>query len=203
MTATGLAARAGVSKSFISQLESGRTSASLATLGRIAGALGVSTGQLLAQSEGETQRVEGSAGARLLYSRLNATMPPGTRLLSTTAASAHALVTIPPGGRAQGAARSGAALVVTGLAGTVAAGTTAPSSSVELMPGEVASLEPEGSYELSNRGSGAAVVLVAAPTTAELPELVRAAPARPELYDNVGPLRLVTMRARRAAQRSR
>ncbi|HET9493258.1 MAG TPA: helix-turn-helix transcriptional regulator [Chloroflexia bacterium] len=203
MTATGLAARAGVSKSFISQLESGRTSASLATLGRIAGVLGVSTGQLLASSTGEAQRGEERAGPRLLYSRQTAGLSPGTRLLSSAAAEAHAVVSIPPGGRARGAAGAGAALVVTGLAGTVAATATTDPRAVEISAGDVAILEPDGAYEMSNQGSGAAVLLVAAPTPADLPEVVRAAPAGPELYESVGPLRLVTMRARRAAERSR
>ena len=63
MTATHLAAAAGVSKSFISQLESGRTSASLATLARIATALDVPTGALLTSAAGSPDSIADGATA--------------------------------------------------------------------------------------------------------------------------------------------
>src|ERR1700758_654282 len=47
-TLNDIAARAGVSESFLSQLERGRTSASVASLQRIAGALGIEVSDLFA-----------------------------------------------------------------------------------------------------------------------------------------------------------
>lgn len=57
MSLRTLAARAGVSSSFISQLENGRTNASIASLRRIAGALGVTPAQLLDDAAAHTRGV--------------------------------------------------------------------------------------------------------------------------------------------------
>lgn len=57
MSLRGLAASAGVSSSFLSQLENGRTNASVASLRKIATALGVSPAQLLDSGAGHTRGV--------------------------------------------------------------------------------------------------------------------------------------------------
>ncbi|RGE23269.1 helix-turn-helix domain-containing protein [Leucobacter sp. wl10] len=57
MSLRTLAAAAGVSSSFLSQLENGRTNASIASLRKIAGALGVSPAQLLDSGAGHTRGV--------------------------------------------------------------------------------------------------------------------------------------------------
>lgn len=57
MSLRALAAAAGVSSSFLSQLENGRTNASIASLRKIASALGVSPVQLLDSGKGHTRGV--------------------------------------------------------------------------------------------------------------------------------------------------
>lgn len=57
MSLRALAAAAGVSSSFLSQLENGRTNASIASLRKIASALGVSPAQLLDSTGGHTRGV--------------------------------------------------------------------------------------------------------------------------------------------------
>ncbi|MFT4231789.1 MAG: cupin domain-containing protein [Leucobacter sp.] len=57
MSLRALAAAAGVSSSFLSQLENGRTNASVASLRKIAGALGVSPAQLLDSAAAHTRGV--------------------------------------------------------------------------------------------------------------------------------------------------
>lgn len=57
MSLRALAASAGVSSSFLSQLENGRTNASVASLRKIAAALGVSPAQLLDDSSAHTRGV--------------------------------------------------------------------------------------------------------------------------------------------------
>lgn len=57
MSLRGLAQRAGVSSSFLSQLENGRTNASVGSLRKIAAALGVSPAQLLDESPTHTRGV--------------------------------------------------------------------------------------------------------------------------------------------------
>lgn len=57
MSLRALASAAGVSSSFLSQLENGRTNASVASLRKIAGGLGVSPAQLLDSAAGHTRGV--------------------------------------------------------------------------------------------------------------------------------------------------
>lgn len=57
MSLRALASAAGVSSSFLSQLENGRTNASIASLRKIASALGVSPAQLLDSGAGHTRGV--------------------------------------------------------------------------------------------------------------------------------------------------
>ncbi|WP_416443609.1 helix-turn-helix domain-containing protein [Leucobacter sp. HNU] len=57
MSLRALAAAAGVSTSFLSQLENGRTNASVASLRKIAGALGVSPAELLDERAAHTRGV--------------------------------------------------------------------------------------------------------------------------------------------------
>ena len=202
MTATRLAASAGVSKSFISQLETGRTSVSLATLERIADALGVTTGHLLARQQQSAASDSAADDTRLLHSRQYTTATAGLRVISDVQVSAHAILTILPGRRARGRAERGTALLVAGLRGT--ARVEASATEINVGEGEVAVLGPAGEYFILNDGPVAAAVLISAPSAAELPEIVRAASGgQTTEYDTAGPLRLVTMRARRAAMRLR
>jgi transcriptional regulator with XRE-family HTH domain len=202
MTATRLAASAGVSKSFISQLETGRTSASIATLERIADALGVTTGHLLARQQLSADSNSAGEGTRLLHSRQSTPAAAGLRVISDVQVSAHAIVTIPPRRKARGRAERGASLLVAGLHGS--ARIEASAAEISIGEGEVAVLKPAGEYFLLNDGPVAAAVLTSARSIDELPELVRASSGGPPTeYGTAGPLRLVTMRARRAAERLR
>lgn len=60
-----LAARVGVSQPFLSQLERGSVAASIATLHRVAGALGVPAGALLSPPPTEVVVVRADQGARI------------------------------------------------------------------------------------------------------------------------------------------
>lgn len=202
MTATHLAAAAGVSKSFISQLESGRTSASLATLARIATALDVPTGALLTSAAGSPQSIADGDHHRLLHSRDQLPATPGTRLLSDVPAAVHAAVTLAPGGVARGTVEPAGGLLLTGLRGTVTVSTQ--SGAMAITAGEVATVERAGEYELLNDGHGPASVLVSAAAQQDLPGVAHQDRADgATAYDTSGPLRLVTMRARRTAARAR
>jgi transcriptional regulator with XRE-family HTH domain len=204
MTATSLAAAAGVSKSFISQLESGRSSASLATLGRIATALDVPTGLLLSAASPQPNSSANVEQANLLHSRDQLPGGPASRLLADLKVAAHALVTLPPGRRAEGNAEAGGGLLLTVLRGGVTVHTRL--ATLGIAAGDVATLEPAGEYELLSEGPGPAQVLVSGQSPAELPRIVNAGPgatAHEPAYDTTGPLRLVSMRARRAAGKAR
>jgi DNA-binding XRE family transcriptional regulator len=202
MTATALAAAAGVTKSFISQLESGRTSASIATLERIASALQVPASALLAATPSTPSGNRGRPRSRLLHARDVLPSTPGTRLLSDAPASAHAVVTVAPGGVASGLTLQQGSLLVSGLRGTVQLRTR--ETTISISAGDIAEALPGGEYELVNQGYSPATVLVSATAAEDLPRVGGRSPVADAIsYDAAGPFRLVTMRARRAAERVR
>jgi hypothetical protein len=93
--------------------------------------------------------------------------------------------------------------MLTGLRGTVVVRTEG--ATLAVAAGEVASFAPTGGYELLNDGPGPASVLFSTPSANDLPRLVPATGVAAEslAYDTSGPLRLVSMRARRAAEKVR
>jgi transcriptional regulator with XRE-family HTH domain len=164
MSATQLATRSGVSKSFISQLESGRTSASIATLGRIADALGVSTGHLLSPSRSEVAPHAPGTPACLLFSREKSLATPGLNMLGTAQVSVHAVAVIPPGDVARGHAEAGSSLVVTCLRGSVQLSESGDAPPLTVSEGDVASLQRAGDYSVVNSGPITAFLLISAPS---------------------------------------
>jgi len=210
MTAARLAAAAGVSRSFISQLESGRTSASLATLTRLAAALDVPTGVLLLADEPvDDGQARQDAAPKLLYGRDTLSTAPSVRVLSETSGGVLGVVSVPRGGfAATGYLPRGGRLFITGLRGS--GEVQVHSGSQSIGAGEVAIVEHDGDYRLLNEGAVPAVLLLVAASIEQLPRisLIR----RQELdspriafpaSDNSGAMRLVNMRARRAAERAR
>jgi transcriptional regulator with XRE-family HTH domain len=95
---TETAAHAGLSKGFLSQLERGRTRASIATLRRLAAVLEVPLPELLTEPATATDR----AGIRPKVSRSRA--PGSDRLLTPTGLPGFQVLesTVPPGGASAG-----------------------------------------------------------------------------------------------------
>lgn len=94
-----LAARAGFSPSFVSQVENGHTSPSIASLGRLASCLGLGLSDFFDQVEGETPAVARAEQRRELtstWSRARLEPLVGHRALATLEGL---LLTIEPGGR--------------------------------------------------------------------------------------------------------
>lgn len=94
-----LATQAGFSPSFVSQVENGLTSPSIASLSRLGQCLGVGLSEFFDQAEGELRRVSRTAQRRNLTSgwsraRLEALVPHGA-----LTALDGLLLTIDPGGR--------------------------------------------------------------------------------------------------------
>ena len=202
MTATRLAEAAHVSKSFISQLESGRSSASLETLERISNALGVSTGTLLAPATRAASLSTASHDSALWTSNELAHGAPGVLPLSDARLEAHAVVVLPQGRTARPVVQDHMLLVAV-LRGKVSV--DLPGAAFEASDGDIVRVESAGTYQLKNIGTGPALALVSAPTIDALPSLVDPPESgRSALtFDATGPLRLVAMRARRAAARAR
>jgi transcriptional regulator with XRE-family HTH domain len=197
MTASRLATAARVSKSFISQLESGRTSASLATLQRIAGALGVSPGTLLAPAP--PAQVVSDDGSVILHTRDMLPVTDGINLISQESTNAHAILTLLEGSTASGQGDGDPQLVAV-LRGKVSLQTE--SGSLLVSPGDIARVS-SGHYLLTNEGPGPALVLVSARSAGALPLVAADRPQRDRRnVDAGGPLRLVAMRARRAAEKA-
>jgi transcriptional regulator with XRE-family HTH domain len=200
MTATQLAAAVHVSKSFISQLESGRTSVSLATLGRIAAALEVPTGVLLASAPESPNPNAHGHGVRIIYRSYQGITESGLRVIGAAPVGSHATVALNPGHMVRGKVEPGGRILLTMISGAATLRTEV--ESFPLAAGDVALLERPGTYNLQNEERKITVVLLSVPTTRDLPDVVRTTVTLPERqsYDSGGPLRLVSMRARRSAE---
>ncbi len=198
MTASRLASAAQVSKSFISQLESGRTSASLETLHRIASALGVSPGALLDPAQSAPLVPDGRSA--ILHARDMLPVAEGINMISQEPTNAHAVLTLIEGSAASGQGDSDPQIVAV-LRGKLSL--RAESGSLKISAGDIARVS-SGHYLLANEGPGPASVLVSARSAGALPQvaLVESSQRGRGNIDAGGPLRLVAMRARRAAEKA-
>lgn len=204
LTLTSLASASGLTKGFISQLEAGRSSPSLASLTKLAEALGTTPADLISESPGDqvqsTQKPHAHRSVSLrssvpeltLVDRVGntsyfvATLYTGSRLVSYRAghsSSAKAFITIRHG------------LVRLRQEGT----------DLSLSEGDLATWDASGAYVVENNGVGRAEILICLPSSAKPPQLQAGVRAiKPVASAPVeGPFRLIAMRAeRRLAERS-
>jgi len=209
MTVAGLAEASHLTKGFISQVESGRSNPSLASLGRISQALDVPLSRLISSDDDGLGR-EPSEGPMViptgnLYHELS-----GLTALTGAHAGTHFLATIPPRHALSGSANSApvtqALTVVLKGAIKITQGTLTASAS----GGALSTWDSSSAYALENRGREEAILLIFLPTGVARPTLVplRAHTGEPTLPGGrnasaEGPLRLVAMRAQRQAERRR
>ena len=210
MTVAGLAQASHLTKGFISQLESGRSNPSLASLGRISQALDIPLSRLI--SHDDDQILEPTEGPLViatgnLYHEFS-----GLTALTSAQAGTHFLATIPPRFALSGSAgsqtgRVGPALAVV-LNGMMEVSQGSVSASAP--SGSLSTWDPDLSYSLENHSQDEAILLlflpvgVARPTLVPLQTQASEQPLRPRHSNSSeGPLRLVAMRAERLAERRR
>jgi len=212
MTLTALAGASGLTKGFISQLESGSSGVSLVSLERIAAALELPLVSLMSPegyspAEGESDVAPGPLliAARNLYQETT-----GLAQLAAASAGAHFLASLPPFSMFSSPIdlqsekrRDGIAVV---LQGSLLLRHF--STELRVSAGEVASWDCAGQYSLENHAATLARALIFMPDGAPLPALVRlprpsAASSSVAYAAGQGPMRLVEMRARRQAERRR
>ncbi|HYO49374.1 MAG TPA: helix-turn-helix domain-containing protein, partial [Chloroflexia bacterium] len=200
-----------LSKGFISQVESGRSNPSLASLQRIASALGVPLASLWGETKSHEQLLQRSAGFRVLR-RISprSLSEPFLTLLADGPQGIMARLTLAAGRAVESAAsppaESGVATcaLVGGSARFVCAGEQA-----SLSPGDVATWDAgHYSYRVENVGPAIATLLLTLPAGSLLPRMIAVSAPAPiggkiGLPLGDGPFRLVAMRAERASARRR
>jgi len=204
LTLTKLASVSGLTKGFISQLESGRSSPSLTSLTKLADALGTTPAGLISEAtydqdqSAQQPHAHRSVGLRSSVPEIKlvdragntsyfvATLYAGSRLVSHRlrhGSSAKAFITIRHG------------LVRLRQAET----------DLSLSEDDLATWDASGSYVVENNGVGRAEILLCLPSSVEPPQLQAGVRAiKPVISAPVeGPYRLIAMRAeRRLARRS-
>jgi transcriptional regulator with XRE-family HTH domain len=224
LSLAGLAQASGLTKGFLSQIESGRSNPSLASLGRIAQALGTSATNLLAEPNK-------SAIGTLLTPSLPVKIPVARNVkaggqievLQAVEGGAHLIVELTPDVELRSRLAHAQATVLCvpleGLARVAQAGST-----LSLAVGSVAAWDGGTPYAVRTGSKSPARLLLFVPSMLPLPTLHRvnvsepavggdtlvrpgAVPARsvagPAATAGDGPLRLVAMRAQRLAERKR
>jgi transcriptional regulator with XRE-family HTH domain len=223
LSLAGLAQASGLTKGFLSQIESGRSNPSLASLGRIAQALGTSATNLLAEPNK-------SAGTPLTPSLpvkipVERTVRAGGQIevLQAVEGGAHLIVELTPDVELSSRmAHEQATVLCVPLEGV--ARVVQPGGSIPLAVGSVAAWDGGTPYAVRTGSNSPARLLLFVPYTLPLPTLHRlnkpepavggdtlarpgAVPARsvagPAAMAGDGPLRLVAMRAQRLAERKR
>lgn len=153
MSLAALAAAAGVSKGFLSQLENGRTQASVVTLMRIAEAAGTSAAELLAQPAGPIRSAEAPS---IHFGGVGAT----DRLLTPVGLSGFQVLRarVEPGGRSKyGLVEAPESHFVYVLAGELTI--TVDDVTHRISPDESLSFTTPAHYGWVNHSDEAAVVL--------------------------------------------
>ena len=206
LTVSGLAASSGLSKGFISQVESGRSNPSIDSLNRIARSLGVPIGDIVSSSTAsrnspavadaaprpriyrvgvlaeDSSRIQPLFGAESI-SRATAVLQPGASL-------------VPP----DFAGRAGSAWCVV-LEGEILFSQSPVQTLLE--KGDAVSWDPVRRYRFENKSAEAARLYFDVPGHSNLPIVREGSSNRPEPadrqagYAEQGPLRLAAMRANR------
>jgi DNA-binding XRE family transcriptional regulator len=207
MTMAELAAACGLTKGFISQVESGSSNPSLNTLRNIAAALQIPVSALLAGAGPSFLSVAapiGQDGPTVLHDASGPSVQPGIVSLAGGPAGVHALVTLAhgdrvvhsPGGDAPEAHTEAILSVLEGRATLIQS-----TNSVELSRGVVASFDADISYTIE--ASSFASLLLFVPQGSALPRHEAAKPIRrvprPERRVSPAPILLGLKQGRRTA----
>lgn len=218
-----LAQATGLTKGFLSQVESGRSNPSLASLDKIAVALGISNRQLITNAQTPQANPLVPAFPCLIGTETAFDNNGRVEIVNATEAGTHLLVTLPPGAELVSEGDNDtAAILTTVLEGKIRLSQV--SGTLQVGPGNIGTWNGANSYTISTLGSDVARLFLFVPRVLSLPDLKRsnnrdiqhlalvanATPVTSQVgYSRTisgnsdGPLRLVAMRAQRLAERKR
>lgn len=216
-----LASASGLSKGFLSQLESGISNPSLASLNRLASALDVSVRSLMSGSNDRTTNPLVPAFPGLVIPGTLSDIEGFVAVVSASEAGTHIIVHLPIEMELLARDGSAATIIATILDGSIEV--TQSSGSLVVSTGQVATWNGAYSYSITPRQNSAARLMLFVPQPLALPELRQANRAekpvtgrmlstlgksthsisRSKVATSAGPLRLVAMRAERLAERKR
>jgi transcriptional regulator with XRE-family HTH domain len=180
LTMAQLAQACGLTKGFISQIESGASNPSLTTLGNVAKALGVAMSELLSGDPGPDLRGEGGAAVkrlRILHDGTGSAEQSGVSVLAVGPLGAHVLAMLPAGSKLVHAEEAGRIAPRSPAVATVSAGRisiTQGDNIVELGRGGVAAWDAAAEYAIEATGPGSASLTIFVPEGCGLPEYVAA-----------------------------
>jgi transcriptional regulator with XRE-family HTH domain len=211
MTVAELAEASLLSKGFISQVESGRSNPSLASLQRIASALGVPLASLWGEAKSHQHIPQPPSGFRVLRRNSPRSLrEPFLTLLADGPQGVVARLTLAAGRAVESAASP---LAEGGVATCALVGGSArfacAGENVSLSPGDVATWDAgHDSYRIENVEPAVATLLLTLPAGSLQPRMVAGSAPVPVsgkigLPLGNGPFRLVAMRAERASARRR
>jgi transcriptional regulator with XRE-family HTH domain len=219
MSLADLARVTGLSRGFISQVESGKSNPSLASLRKLTAALGLHAGAFFDDTQGASVLPSGNLGLErpgpqlsnspiLQIFSLESSKGPGwVRIREDEAGGTAALLSLPIGSGAFGQATSaaiGGSVLCAVLRGEVRI--TQGQRAIVARQGEVASLDPVGAYNVTCAASSDASIFLTLPPGCQLPTLTDLSLLEQSMIRPLagsGPFRLVEMRAAvRAAGRA-
>jgi len=202
LTLTGLATASGLTKGFISQLESGRSLPSLASLTKLATALGTTPADLISESGGDA--IQGTQTPKAHRSISLRSSMQELKLIDRAGDTGYMVATLDAGSRLvsyRAGYRSCSKAILTirhGLVRLRQAGTD-----LSLSEGDLATWDASGAYVVENNGFGKAEILLCLPSSVEPPQLQAAARSTTSVTSAPveGPFRLIAMRAERRLAR--
>jgi transcriptional regulator with XRE-family HTH domain len=210
MTVAELAEASMLSKGFISQVESGRSNPSLASLQRIASALGVPLAALWGEAKSREQVLQPPSGFRVLRRNSSRSLrEPFLTLLADGPQGIVARLTLAAGRAVESAASPMEGGVATCALVGGSARFACASEHVSLSPGDVATWDAgHFGYRIENVEPAIATLLLTLPVGASLPRIIASSTPVPlggkiGLPLGDGPFKLVAMRAGRASARRR
>jgi transcriptional regulator with XRE-family HTH domain len=213
MTLSALARASGLTKGFVSQVESGTSGVSLASLERIASALKLPLAALMASETDPSAKVvpEPVQEPALIATHNLYQETSGLAKISVEQTGTHFVASVPPYTMLSNPfavqSSNGSQAIIVVLQGSIRV--RYASHELRASSGEVASWDSAQPYSLENRAPTSTRLLIFLPEGAPLPALTRlpdpySSPTRADYSPALqGPMRLVEMRARRQAERRR
>ncbi|HEX9990249.1 MAG TPA: XRE family transcriptional regulator [Chloroflexia bacterium] len=210
MTVAELAEGSLLSKGFISQVESGRSNPSLASLQRIASALGLPLASLWSEVKSREHVPQPPSGLRVLRRNSSRILrEPYLTLLVDGPQGIVARLVLAAGRAVENIdSPSTEGMVATCAVVGGSARFTGPGERVSLSPGDVVTWDAGHNYRIENVEPSVATLLLTLPAGASLPRIVLGSKpvsvgSKIGLPAGDGPFRLVAMRAERASVRRR
>lgn len=210
LTVAALAQASGLSKGFVSQVEGGKSSPSLASLGRIALSLDMTVAELVGGERPlSAQESAPVVQPRLIRRRPHDASKPSLTFVASGPQGRVFIATLPEGASLEGlpSLSSGESAPIIGLVTGGSLLLKQGETELAAQSGDVLTWDAGRDYRLLNWGRAVATIYITLPPECALPALARAPrlllPEREAVQAESGPFKLVALRAQRSVARRR